>query len=483
MTTPGPNRLLLGWYGDDFTGSTDVLEALALNGVNTVLAPNPERALEVARRFPEARAVGIAGLARGLTNDKMTGELGAAFTALQTLSPEIVHYKICSTFDSSPEVGSIGLAIEMGRRFFGVAHLPVVAAAPRLKRYVVFGNLFATVSGQTHRLDRHPTMSRHPVTPMDEADLRLHLARQTNLPSTSLDVLTLEGGVAQTRHRIEQWQQETPEGILIVDGLTQPHLATTGTLLWEKRSTLARFVVGSSGVEWALAPVWHQTGLVEIPASPPQASPVGQLLVISGSASPVTEAQIARAEANGYRVLTMLLPALLDPARAEPSMTQLATQCMEILASGRSLVVCSARGPHDPAIASARALPLKNETIEAAVGRLLGTLLQQLLERYPVPRVCVCGGDTSGRITRMAGVEALTLAAPLAPGAPLCQAYQAAGRPALQIILKGGQNGSPDFFESARLARSEIPQPESESNENEHRIDGRWRQNGLPDHR
>ena len=39
-----------------------------------------------------------------------------------------------------------------------------------------FGNLFAVVDGVGHRLDRHPTMSRHPVTPMDEADLRRHLA-------------------------------------------------------------------------------------------------------------------------------------------------------------------------------------------------------------------------------------------------------------------------------------------------------------------
>ena len=37
--------LLLSFYGDDFTGSTDVLEQLASNGVSTVLflsPPTPE---------------------------------------------------------------------------------------------------------------------------------------------------------------------------------------------------------------------------------------------------------------------------------------------------------------------------------------------------------------------------------------------------------------------------------------------------------
>ncbi|MGO8249179.1 hypothetical protein ACC809_36725, partial [Rhizobium johnstonii] len=37
------------------------------------------------------------------------------------------------------------------------------------------GNLFAAYQGRIFRIDRHPVMSRHPVTPMDEADLAVHL--------------------------------------------------------------------------------------------------------------------------------------------------------------------------------------------------------------------------------------------------------------------------------------------------------------------
>ena len=51
--------------------------------------------------------------------------------------------------------------------------------APPLRRYTVFGNHFAAAGDEMFRLDRHPTMSRHPVTPMHEADLRVHLSRQT----------------------------------------------------------------------------------------------------------------------------------------------------------------------------------------------------------------------------------------------------------------------------------------------------------------
>ena len=60
---------------------------------------------------------------------------------------------------------------------------PMIVGAPRLARYQVFGNLFAAVDGVGYRLDRHPTMSRHPVTPMDEADLRVHLRRRQRAAS------------------------------------------------------------------------------------------------------------------------------------------------------------------------------------------------------------------------------------------------------------------------------------------------------------
>ena len=93
------------------------------------------------------------------------------------LGAPIAHYKVCSTFDSAPHVGSIGKAIDLAAPVLGGDWHPLLVAAPPIHRYQLFGNLFATVDGVGYRLDRHPTVSRHPTTPMDEADVRVHLAQ------------------------------------------------------------------------------------------------------------------------------------------------------------------------------------------------------------------------------------------------------------------------------------------------------------------
>ncbi|RVD47401.1 four-carbon acid sugar kinase family protein, partial [Mesorhizobium sp. M7A.F.Ca.ET.027.03.2.1] len=166
--------LLLSYYGDDLTGSTDVMEALELGGVPTVLfMRQPDAAL--LSRFGHCRAIGLAGTSRSETPQWMDTHLRDAFAWLKTLNAEICHYKVCSTFDSSPTIGSIGRAIEIGRSVFAQASVPLLVGAPQLKRYTTFGHLFAAYRDQYFRIDRHPVMSRHPTTPMDESDLLIHL--------------------------------------------------------------------------------------------------------------------------------------------------------------------------------------------------------------------------------------------------------------------------------------------------------------------
>jgi uncharacterized protein YgbK (DUF1537 family) len=437
------SELALTFYGDDFTGSTDALEALTLGGVPSALFLEAPTAAQLAADFPHVRAVGVAGVARAMTPEQMEAALPPIFAALRELGAPICHYKVCSTFDSSPRIGSIGRALELGSAALAPAFVPLVVGAPALRRYVAFGNLFAGWGGEAVRIDRHPTMSRHPVTPMDEGDLRRHLARQTGTPVGLVDVLQLAAGPAAVAARIAALRAEGA-GAVLFDSIDEGHILTIGRVLWEQALEGPLFVVGSSGVEYALTAWWREQGVFP-PAAPfsPQ-GPAGQIVVMSGSASPVTAEQIAWAEGSGFAGVRLEVGRLLAADGGYDG--ELVGRAAAILAEGRSPLFYSARGPDDDALRAAG-----GERVSERLAVAQGRVLRAILERTAVGRICVAGGDTCGHVVRQLGIAAMTVLTPLAPGSPLCRAHAPHGPlDGLQLALKGGQIGKADFFGRVR---------------------------------
>lgn len=430
-------RPLLSYYGDDFTGSTDVMEALASNGADTVLFLKVPDA-SMLSRFAGARAVGLAGTSRSETPDWMDVHLNEAFGWLKTLDAEICHYKVCSTFDSAPHVGNIGRAIEIGRAVFRATTVPLIVGAPQIRRYTAFGTLFAAYQGRNYRIDRHPVMSRHPVTPMDEADLLEHLARQTRLSSALVDNVALLGAA-----------EPAEADILLLDVLDRETQAAAGALLWNRLREKGGFACGSSGVEYALIPVWREAGLIGAKPAFDDAGPVERLAVVSGSVSPTTERQIRHALANGFEGV-MLDPLALTGEASSLAVVAAVEAGLKVLESGRSVVLYTALGP-----AADRGGELDSSTgARHRLGRALGRILSELVARAGLSRAVVAGGDTSSHALGEMGIAALTLKMPLpqTPGSPLCNAH---GGPAdgLQIALKGGQVGGDDYFAMIRAGR------------------------------
>jgi len=411
------DRPVLAFYGDDFTGSGAVMEVLSFAGLPTVLLLEPPTA-ELVARFPGARAIGLAGDARTRSPGWMRVELPAIFAGLRALGAPILHYKVCSTLDSAPHVGSIGAAAEIGLADGGIA--PLLVAAPRIGRWQAFGTLFARASDGIHRLDRHPTMAVHPVTPMNEADVRRHLARQTALGLGLIDLVDLEAGRGAARLAEERARGTRIVALDVIDDET---LAAAGALIWGERPG---FVIGSQGVEYALVAAWRAAGLLPAAEAPKPLASVERLAVVSGSCSPVTAAQIAHAEAAGFDII--------DVAASVPDWTAAADASLAALAAGRSPLVATARGMSDPGVADG-----------AALGAGLGRLLARLVREAGLARVVVAGGDTSSHAARALGLVALTAQAPVAPGAGLLRGHRREGG-TVEIVLKGGQMGPPDFF-------------------------------------
>ena len=450
MTVSGTPGLLSAYYGDDFTGSTDVMEAMTAAGVPTVLfvtVPTPD----MLAKFPDARCIGIAGSSRGRSPQWMNLELPKAFSVLAGLRAPVLHYKVCSTFDSSPTIGSIGRAIELGTKAMPGRWSPVIVGSPRLSRYQLFGNLFAAVDGVGHRLDRHPTMSRHPVTPMGEADLRRHLARQTARRIELVDMLQLRRGTAVQRVR-ELAGDDVP--VVLIDVLDEETLAAAGRLVWEERGA-GLFSASSSGLAYALTAHWREIGLLPKEPSLPRAQSVETIAVISGSCSPVTAGQIAWSRSQGFRAERLQIPAALDTGKREAEIERLVGIAAGALEKGVSPVLFSAEGPDDDAVRRfgdmAAQAGLSRPDAARAIGATLAEVTKRLLDRSRVQRIVIAGGDSSGEIVSALDIQALTAIAGLTPGAPLCRIWSdAPARDGLEIVLKGGQIGDDAFFGQAR---------------------------------
>lgn len=432
-------RRVLAWYGDDFTGSTDVLESLASRGLPAALfLEQPDDGF--LSRFEEYRAFGLAGSSRSESPAWMSERLPTAFEWLRGLGAAICHYKVCSTFDSSPEVGSIGRALEIGQRVFGGSYVPIVVGAPSLGRYVAFGNLFANAGGETHRIDRHPTMSRHPVTPMHEADLRLHLRLQTESRIESFNLLDLAAPDAEDRLAAKLGSR--PDAVLF-DGVDGRSLEQAGRLVWNPRFRQP-FAVGSSGVEYALTGAWIADRLLDGRCLSASSQRVDRMLALSGSCSPVTEQQIAYAGRNGFALVRLDAAALVSADSSE-NVLQAAVQCaVAALQQGRSAILYTG-GRIEVGGSNAEQIRFRH-----CLGERAGRALDMTLEQSGVRRVVVAGGDTSSQAGRQLGIAALTFVSALAPGAPLCRAWSSrAGRDGIEIVFKGGQCGNEDFFSAA----------------------------------
>ncbi len=469
----GPKResgLLLAYYGDDFTGSTDALEQLTLAGVRTLLfmdAPSPSRMAQ----YEGLQAVGVAGMTRALGCKKLAQVLPPVLKQLKRLRPRHLHYKVCSTFDSSPDMGSIGRVMELAKPLFKGPLIPLLVAAPGLGRYTIFGNHFAQYgigsSGAVHRLDRHPAASQHPVTPMREADLRLHLSAQTHLPIELFSILSLDMPESDFRASWQNLLARKPQAVLF-DAIHSGHLGQIGRLLDEL--ALVRqplFSVGSSGIETALARNWAGERLVtgkglavsgEARPTMAGSGPGRLVLAGSGSCSPVTSGQIRWALGAGFAGVRLDSRACAHPETAAQAANRAVKEACRHLAHGRSVIIHTTQSGAQPQVTR-----ILGGRSAAVLGTILGQVLGRVLESSCPVRLCIAGGDTSSYAARALGIEAVEMIAPLTPGAPLCRAH-APGHPihGLEVVFKGGQVGAQNYFEYLRSAspRSQKSAPE-----------------------
>ena len=422
--------MILGIIADDFTGATDVASMLVRGGLRTVQligVPSGDAAADLA----QADAVVVALKSRTTPAADAVADSLAALRWLQAAGARQFIFKICSTFDSTPEgnIGPVAEALLAALAGPGQGLGLVCPAFPENGRTVFRGHLFVGDALLSDSGMRH-----HPLTPMTDANLVRVMQAQCSGRVGLLRHDTVARGAAAITARLDRLQAEGARWA-VADAVDNADLLQ----LAAGAAQLPLWVAGS-GLALGLPAVLAERGWVRLDSQAAQLDRLtGPAAVLAGSCSLATQAQVAHWIAAGRPAWR------IDPtaaARGEP----VALQALAWAAQQTETPLVYATT--DASTLAATQAMLGVAQAGALVEQVLAQVAQGLVSAG-AQRLVVAGGESAGAVVQALGVQRLRIGAAICPGVPWTQAVLAAGTAPLQLALKSGNFGGPDFFSLA----------------------------------
>ncbi|WP_241575406.1 3-oxo-tetronate kinase [Rosenbergiella nectarea] len=413
----------LGVIADDFTGATDIASFLVKNGMSTIqLSGIPHGEIT----FDSDAAV-VSLKTRSCDPHLAIDQSLAALHWLQKQGCQQFYFKYCSTFDSTTE-GNIGPVLDALLAALGEKTTVISPSLPVNGRTVYQGYLFVK-----HQLLSESGMRHHPVTPMSEANLQRLIAAQAQGKPGLIDYTIVELGTEAVRQQLDTL---TRSGVnyVVLDALNEQHLLTQGEAVQG-----LKLVSGGSGLAIGIAQAWarQKGGIIEKSNA---GFPVpGHTIVLSGSCSEMTNAQVAtyRRQAPAKSLDLAACFAHLDQYVA-----QMSTWVREYANAPLAPLVYATTEPetlkHLQAIYG-------NKASSDIVERFFSCLAADLL-KHGFKRFIVAGGETSSIVAQTLGVTAFHIGPVISPGVPWVRDTEQE----LSLALKSGNFGDNNFFARAQ---------------------------------
>ncbi|MCC5903374.1 MAG: four-carbon acid sugar kinase family protein, partial [Halomonas sp.] len=300
-------------------------------------------------------------------------------------------------------------------------------------RTVYQGHLFVG-----DRLLNDSGMQHHPLNPMQDADLVRVLSRQTPHTVGLANRAVLAKGAEATRAHLSALAEQGVRHV-ICDSLNEQDLDVLA-----EATVLMPLVTGGSGLGQALPAQYRAQGWLDSIAEPGRLSPPsGSALVLSGSCSRATLAQVADFLAKHPDGGFVLDP--LSLAEGDKQWEQALAFALERLSSNAPVLIYASADPEKVKTAQAElGVERAGHLVEEALSQLAVTLVNE-----GVGRLLVAGGETSGAVVSALGITTLRIGEQIDPGVPWTQAPWAGREAPLSLALKSGNFGGVDFFSRA----------------------------------
>lgn len=405
--------MLLGCIGDDFTGSSDLANTLAKQGMRSVQYTGvPDVPADT-----HVQAGVVALKTRSIPAADAISQSLAALDWLLTQGCEQIYFKYCSTFDSTTD-GNIGPVSEALAEALDARAVIVCPAFPGTGRSIYQGHLFVN-----DVLLNESGMQNHPLTPMTDPDIRRVLAGQSKGPVGHVDAGTVLSGAQAIRARLEA-QAEAGKRLIVVDALQDADLMQIGAA-----AKGLKLITGGSGAAIGLP---ANFGITAGTGTAWQGER-GKCVILSGSCSIATRGQIAHHKASND-ALEITADMLFD---GEINAQKAAKWAME--QDGLPLIYSSA----DPdMVAAAQSKYGRDESAEKFEQFFAD--IARICTKAGVRKLLTAGGETSGAVVEGLALSQLEIGPEIDPGVPALRAGSG-----LVIALKSGNFGGVDYFEKA----------------------------------
>ncbi|MFK7876131.1 MAG: 3-oxo-tetronate kinase [Paracoccaceae bacterium] len=412
----------IGAVADDFTGATDLANTFMSEGLSCVqVIGQPAEDIDLG----DADAVVVALKSRTAPVGTAVAESLGAVDWLKARGARQIISKYCSTFDSTKD-GNIGPIADAMMARLDTDFALVCPAFPGAGRTIYKGQLFVG-----DQLLADSPMKDHPLTPMRDSDLMRLMGQQSKHDVGLIDLATVRAGAGAITARINALKQQGFK-YGVIDVVDDSDLDVIGQVAYYHA-----LVTGGSGIAKGLPAAWRAAGHVstaKIP-SPPMAQ--GRTVILAGSCSQATRAQIANIPADWgtYQV------AASDVA-GDPKLADEISAWIDARKDTAPCVIYSSADPSEVA-------KVQQSLGAAQAGHMIETLMGQVAQHARnngIKRLIVAGGETSGAVVSALGISALRIGPQIASGVPWCETLDA---DRVAVALKSGNFGGADFFADA----------------------------------
>jgi uncharacterized protein YgbK (DUF1537 family) len=413
------SQIIFGCVADDFTGASDAASFLVKGGFKTILINGvPDHDLNVEG---DCDAAVIALKTRTQETSQAVEDTLHAVKWLRQRGAHQIFLKYCSTFDSTKH-GNIGPIVDKILEEYDVHYTILCPALPVNERIVKDGRLY--VDGLP--LDESH-MKNHPLTPMWDSDIANLMKPQGKYACFKVNSEMMKKTKQEILHAIDEF------------GKDKRHFYVIPDFIYDKDAEKIVNVFGDLPVLTGGSGLMEEIGKKYHAKRHPETNSVlsgtdGPALVLAGSCSKATLAQIAYFQKSGAKSIQLIPSEIHDPHRIDEIWNF-------ILENKENRILVYSSGS-ETNIEEER----KNAKKWWENASLLENMTAEIADRAVhagFTRIIVAGGETSGAVTKKLGFNSFFIGESIAPGVPIMIPTDHKN---IRLILKSGNFGQKDFF-------------------------------------